>query len=192
MSGFWIAVEGLDGCGKTTLCQRLSVANGGVMMATPGEAFRPLRQAVHAALDEHVDALPLFYASTVVSAGHSARRLASEGGCVVMDRYWPSTVAYAMARGSRVDLGWLGAMVPAPDLFVLLELPEAVRRQRLERRGMLAADRETLQGDMGQRIMDAYRDLMPEHLLVPADLSIEDQMAMVMGRVVEGGKPVGP
>ncbi len=43
--GIVVAIEGLDGVGKTTVCGNL---RGFLGMATPGEALTPARRAMHA------------------------------------------------------------------------------------------------------------------------------------------------
>lgn len=138
MSAPVIAVEGLDGVGKTTLCTTLP---GFEAMATPGARLRDARRAMHDLADGNQLALQLFYAASVCAVGRRARDI---GRPVAIDRYWLSTVAYGLARGSGVELAEVAAAAPAVDITVVLQLDEAERQARLlARADLTAADRET-------------------------------------------------
>lgn len=143
MSGF-IAIEGLDGVGKSTVVQRLAEHFCGHAMSTPGPALRECRSTVLQVFAEDELAKALFYTASVSSQGRQARRLVESGNWVFMDRYWDSTRAYAKARGVSADLDALGSALVQPDLTVLLILDEAERLARLTTRGATAEDMETL------------------------------------------------
>lgn len=158
MTGAFVVVEGLDGTGKSTLAANLARELGGVLMATPGTAFRELREPVLEALGPDPMARALFYAGTVVSQGRHARRLADEGAVVVMDRYWLSTLVYARARGVA-GLEALERLLPEPDATLLVTLDEVERIDRLFRRGdFTSADRETLDPPFRDCVLRGYRD----------------------------------
>jgi dTMP kinase len=153
----FVTVDALDGVGKTTLVSRLAVHLGGVAMDTPGPSLRALRQGVLDGLGPDQLARCVFYLSTVIAEGHKARSLVASGISVVMDRYWPSTAAYARARGVAEDLHRLADLVPRADVSVMLTLDEDERVRRLVGRGKVtAADRETLNPTFRDRVL---RDL---------------------------------
>lgn len=143
MSGF-VAIEGLDGVGKSTVVQQLAALFSGHAMSTPGPALREARPAVLQAFAEDELAKALFYTASVSSQGRQARQLADAGSWVFMDRYWDSTLAYAQARGVYADLAALSSALVQPDLTVLLVLDETERQARLKVRGATAEDMETL------------------------------------------------
>jgi len=141
----FITIDALDGVGKTTLVARLAERLGGHALDTPGALLRPLRESVLDALGPCQVARCVFYASTVIAQGTLARRLADAGQPVVMDRYWPSTLAYARARGVHATFSDIERAVPPPDLAILLTLDEPERVARLKGRGLVTdADAETL------------------------------------------------
>ena len=144
MKPLFIVVEALDGVGKTTLVRGLAERLGGVARNTPGDALRAVSSQVLGALGDDQTARCLFYAASVVAEGRRARRTVDEGGTVVMDRYWLSTVSYARARGVVQALDDVERCVPAPDVTVLVTLDEAERVRRMDGRGYTVADRETL------------------------------------------------
>jgi dTMP kinase len=160
--GLFLVVEALDGVGKTTLVRNLAAGLGAVPMATPGDALKPLSSQILDALGDHQAARCLFYGATVLAQGRRAREVADSGGVVVMDRYWLSTLAYARARGVVTDLAAIEALVPVPDITVLLTLDEVERVRRLRARGgETAADIETLNPQFRRAVLDEMnRDRM--------------------------------
>ncbi len=157
MSPRFIVLEALDGVGKTTIAQGLAAALDAVAMNTPGDALRVLSGEVLAGLGPHQTARCLFYAGSVLARGAEARAIVDGGRSVVMDRYWLSTVAYARARGVSADLSGIEALVPPPDVTLLLTLDEGERRRRLATRGLTAADRETLDPAFRERVLAELR-----------------------------------
>ncbi|XP_006626242.3 UMP-CMP kinase 2, mitochondrial [Lepisosteus oculatus] len=136
-----IIVEGLDATGKTTLTQSLSQALEGSLLKSPPECLSPWRV--------RFDAEPplirrAFYAlGNYITAGQIATQSAHSP--VIVDRYWHSTAAYAIATevsGKAENLPALSSDVyrwPSdllkPDLVVLLTVSPAERQRRLQARG---------------------------------------------------------
>lgn len=164
MAGF-VAIEGLDGVGKSTILNRLAARFSGHAMSTPGPALRSSRPAILEAFAHDELAKALFYAASVSSEGSHARSLVERGEWVFMDRYWASTLAYAKARGVSADLGALSKSLPQPDITILLVLDEPERQRRLSARGATAEDMETL--DPG------FRECVLEELRSHADISVD-------------------
>jgi len=153
MAGF-IAIEGLDGVGKSTVVKRLAELFSGHAMSTPGPALRSSRPAILEAFSHDQLAKALFYAANVSSEGKQARSLADRGEWIFMDRYWASTLAYAKARGVSADLDALGKSLTQPDITILLLLDEPERQRRLHARGATAEDLETLDPDFRTHVLD--------------------------------------
>lgn len=185
--GCFVAIESLDGIGKTTLVANLARDRGGVAMATPG-VIKPLIPDILAALGDDQAGRCLLYASTVLAEGGRARQLADAGQFVVMDRYWLSTIAYARARGVAADLSGIEAIVPIPDVTVLLTLDEDERVRRLASRGATTeADRETLNPHFRAAVLREMRraDQRREGLrAIEVDLSGADEARCVL-RILE-------
>ncbi|WP_223430503.1 dTMP kinase [Pseudomonas sp. GL-B-26] len=152
MAGF-VAIEGLDGVGKSTVLNRLAELLSGHAMSTPGPALRSSRQTILKAFAHDELAKALFYTASVSSEGRQARRLADRGEWVFMDRYWASTLAYAKARGVSADLEALGKSLIQPDITILLLLDEQERQKRLHARGATAEDLETLDPNFRQCVL---------------------------------------
>lgn len=157
MRGRLIVVEGLDGTGKTTLSKGLADALGAVWLTTPSAALRPHRAPFDALYAAHPGASQLFYAASVVAAGAEAEALRAEGRDVVIDRYWATTRAYGLVRGSPYDLAEVEARLPAADVTLLVDLHEGERRARLATRGASDLDRETLDPHTARALRHALR-----------------------------------
>lgn len=161
MSGRLIAVEGLDGVGKTTLSAALAEALDALWTTTPGAWIRANRRDFDASFMASPEARSLAYGATVIAAGREAERALRSGKDVVVDRYWLSTVAYA-PHGVWEALAAMSEAARPADLTLYLSAPEALRRARLEGRGALsAADLDTLSPGKGRWLHQcflAFRD----------------------------------
>ncbi len=153
----FIVLEGLDGVGKTTLARGLAEQIQGVYLSTPGEPFAPIRGAIIDAMGDDQLGRALFYAATVSTQGQRAAREVAAERTVIMDRYWPSTLAYAQARGVTLNLDALTPGLVVPDVVVLITLEETERRRRLRQRTVTAEDQETFSTDFTQSVMQALR-----------------------------------
>lgn len=156
----FIAVEGLDGCGKSTFARQLAVALGADLLQTPLN----LDPAVRTAMEAHCARSPLarmmFYGATVVAAAVVIRDALATGRSVVVDRYWLSTVVYHRVMGSACALDEIADVLPIPDFTAFLHAPLEVRSQRIRGRGLTTeADRWSLQPEPSARIEALYREL---------------------------------
>lgn len=163
--GRLIALEGVDGCGKSTQARLLAQASGALCTAEPGGT--PLGAALRRVLldPDLPEASPRAEALLMLAdrAEHVDQVLlpALGGGrWVVTDRYSGSTLAY-QGHGRGLDLGALAAVErwaangQQADLVVLIEVPLDVARARMARRaGGAAADRMERQGRPFQRRVD--------------------------------------
>lgn len=156
MSGRLIAIEGLDGVGKTTLATLLAERLGARCATTPGPEIRSVRARFDQAFNASPVARAVAYGASVLAA---AEEIATErvSRDVVFDRYWLSTLVYAPEEAQPV-LAALAAHVPRPDLTLLLELPEGQRARRLLGRGLVsAADAATLSPRRAHQLQERYR-----------------------------------
>lgn len=169
-----IAVEGINGIGKTTLVDRLSTLDDFgpfVRLCDPGvhpshkayTAIRPL--ATREEWQHPLTRFTLFMAARCELADE-ARRLAAAGDVVFLDRYLLSCYVYQSADFGN-DVGRLARVVdayqfPEPDLTILLHgsADLALRRSRTD------GDGPDVFESMGVRALDnlqaqymAYADL---------------------------------
>ncbi|KAG9336166.1 hypothetical protein JZ751_002513 [Albula glossodonta] len=137
-----IVIEGLDATGKTTLTHSLTATLNATLLRSPPTCLSPWRPCFDS---EPALLRRAFYAlGNYITASQIAA--ASEHSPVIVDRYWHSTAAYAIATATSGKVGNLpspGSEVyrwPCdllrPDLVLLLTVSPEERLRRLSLRGV--------------------------------------------------------
>jgi dTMP kinase len=193
--GRLIALEGIDGCGKSTQAQLLSVRLGALLTFEPG-ATRLGASLRHLLLDrdqpavsERSEAL-LMAADRAQHVAEVVRPALDRETWVVTDRFSASTVAYqGYGRGldrSELDrlIGWATGGV-TPDLNVLIDVPVDVACRR---RGGARGDRLEGEGEeFLARVADGYHRLADDPaapwLVVDGSGSVDEVAAAVWSGV---------
>jgi dTMP kinase len=140
----FIALEGLDGAGTTTQCERLVAwlrQRGRPVVATRepsdgrvGRLIRELLRAGAPPFDPSALAL-LFAADRLAHLADEIRPALRRGEDVVTDRYAMSSLAYQGAGGNLPWVRQLNARADDPDVTVLLQVSVDVCLERLAERG---------------------------------------------------------
>ena len=169
MRGRLITIEGLDGAGKTTLCQGLAAALPGArLLREPGgvelsERIRELVKDPALEVDPRAEAL-LYAAARAQLVASLVRPLLNDGTTVLLDRFVDSSLAYQGA-GRRLGIDAVRAINDfgtgglVPDVTLLLRIDPAAGRARQENRGE-APDRLELQdASFFDAIARAYDEL---------------------------------
>lgn len=140
-----IVLEGIDGCGKSTVAKAVAARLGerAVLTREPTDSWigRAVKEGDGSEVSPYTDAL-LFMADR---AQHTVEMdgLVRRGKLVVCDRYYHSTVAYQTASLRRKGLGdnfaWLldanTRISLKPDVTFLLVLPPERMPERISERG---------------------------------------------------------
>ena len=166
----FLAFEGLDGSGKSTLmarvCQELDAHKKSyVQSREPGgtplaEEIRNLILRKGAEVPFPRTELLLYEASRAQHVDQVLKPALASGKWVIFDRYAASTVSFqCFARGvSRKNVDWLNHFATDgmdPDFYILLDLPVDVALSRLK--GRESFDRmESEKVDFHQRVRDGY------------------------------------
>lgn len=209
--GRFVALEGIDGCGKSTqtrmLVEHLRVASALVPVATFEPGATPLGASLRGLLLGR-DGVPVASRSeALLMAADRAQHVADviapaleAGQWVVTDRYSASTLAY-QGFGRGLDLmeleeivGWATGGL-RPDLTVLFDLPVAVASARRQGDGDDRMEAEGLA--FQQRVADGFLALAARGpdpwLVVDATDPVELVAAMVWEAVEvlagQGGPP---
>lgn len=145
--GFLIALEGVDGSGKSTQAASLAATLarfGRRVLLTQEPTFGPAGRRLRAYLagtQRHltpVEELALFQADRREHVEKTIRPALERGWLVITDRYYYSSAAYQGALGLDPEgiLADSEAFAPRPDLVVILTLPLSLAlARRLEARG---------------------------------------------------------
>ncbi|MGD0393062.1 MAG: dTMP kinase [Acidimicrobiales bacterium] len=168
--GRLIALEGIDGCGKSTQARRLSERLGALLTFEPGatrlgtELRRLLLGRDQPPVSERAEAL-LMAADRAQHLAEVVVPALDAGTWVVTDRFSASTLAY-QGYGRGLDRSELSQLVRwatgdlVADLTVLVEVPVAVASGR---RTGTDRDRLEVEGDAFlRRVADGYRCLAAE------------------------------
>ena len=142
-----IALEGADGCGKTTLCVVLAKRLGAIVYSTPPKKYLQMRERVDksASAEEHYQ----FYRDGIHDASDELGMMLKNGGKVISDRYWLTTYTYHQVMGVTVSKNDFTSIIQ-PDLTVILSL----NIERILHRGMSVGDRRVL--DKQREIAQAF------------------------------------
>lgn len=151
--GLLIAIEGIDGAGKSTLARGLAdaleQAGAEVVLSkepTNGPWGTQLRASAATGRLSPQEEVELLLRDRRQHVEELVEPALARGAVVILDRYFPSMVAYQGAAGLPVDeLLQLNAFAPRPHLLLLLDLPPATGLARIRARGDVPNHFETAQ-----------------------------------------------
>ncbi len=141
--GLLVAIEGIDGAGKSVQARAVAAALEGRGLAvvlthepTRGPWGRLLRESATRGRLAPAEELEAFLRDRAQHVEELIRPSLAAGKVVITDRYYFSTVAYQGARGFDPAelLRRNEALAPEPDLLVLLDLDPASSHDRIGRR----------------------------------------------------------
>lgn len=165
-----IVIEGLDATGKTTLTRNLGKNLNATVLKSPPECICHLRSK----FDSHPQLLRRAFYSLGNYAFAAMINEAANDGIVIVDRFWNSTAAYAIAAdvgaGTKESLPPEGHFVYSwptdllkPDAIFLLTINDEERRKRLANRGTVKTDEEIRleqSSPFRQRLEEAYNRMI--------------------------------
>jgi dTMP kinase len=202
MSGRYIAFEGIDGAGKSTVAEAVaeelrSDDRNVVTVREPGGT--PVGEAIREILlHSHDDLVPwsealLFAASRAQLAAQTVAPLLEAGAWVLSDRTVYSSLAYqGGGRGLGIDIvrtvNAAGLDGVWPDLVVVLELDPTTGLERQEEPDRIGGEGIELQ----ERVAAAYRQMAEtDQRIVFVDGSgtvaevVRDSVAVIRERLIE-------
>lgn len=173
VKGFFICIEGLDGCGKTTqarlLVERLRQNYEAVYTAEPshGKIGKFIRQYCllgKKRLSSVVEAL-LFAADRFEHLEREVLPALKKGKLVVSDRYVYSSLAYQ--GGGGTDLEWIEKInehAMRPHLAIFIDVDPEIVLKRLKREKSVMESLETQ-----QKVREVYMKFVEKGELVKID-----------------------
>jgi thymidylate kinase len=128
-----VAVEGLDGVGKSTIARVLTDITGGVNVTKlVAESMGISRHTI--VNSNSIDARFHYWVAVNYLAGEYASKCVEAKQVAVIDSYFFRTIASHSALGMRINSNPLLSKAVRPDRAVLLTAPEEVRAARLQGR----------------------------------------------------------
>lgn len=188
--GLLIAVEGIDGAGKTTLVQALhqwlSSVGAKVEVSkepTQGPWGAKLREAAASGRTSAEDERRYLILDRKQHVAELIQPALRRNAIVVLDRYYPSMLAYQGAAG--LDVGELltdNAFAPAPDVLLLLDLDPALGLARIRARGDVPNHFETPDSLTAAR--EIFLSMDVPKVVIDAALPVEEVIAEAQKRVL--------
>ena len=183
-----LVLEGQDGCGKTTTAKALTarlleLGLSAVYMREPGstpvgEALREMALGHGRLTDTTV--FYLFQAARLEML-EDIRLHHLKTDYIVLDRFWPSTLAYqvyGMGLPHRLYEAAQDRVMEAvskvgSEIDICLTLPDEIRQQRLREAGKGHDRLESKPLDFTLRVQQAYEDMVAKCMLHPVDASAD-------------------
>ncbi len=136
----FVAIEGIDGSGKSTVIRLLADTLPRVYVTrepSGGPIGRLIREWAlrGGSVDPYVDTL-LFAADRIEHYRREIEPKLRENFLVVTERYIESSIAYQGAAGVPIDfIKYINSLVPKSDLTVILDVDPQIAIARIARRG---------------------------------------------------------
>lgn len=186
--GLLVAIEGIDGAGKTTQAEllerflfRLGLEVVRTKEPTTGPWGMKVRNSKFTARLSEAEELECFINDRREHVEQLVRPAMARGAAVIIDRYYYSTVAYQGARGldPKALLARNRQFAPRPHLVALLDIEPSRGLQRIHTRGQGQDLFESL--DALTRCREIFSSLDEPHI-APIDASLTE--AEVHGAIV--------
>lgn len=172
----FIALEGLRGCGKSTIAPLLAEQLGAQQVPTIPAEYGQARTF----LDYHshnVDARAHLFASALLVTAERVRALLDAGASVVIDSYMQRTIATHRAYGTTIDLTQ-PADLPTAITF-RLECSPAARALRLRQREKASTWWDVLADQLADRVVSEY-SRFPSHRIDTTDQQPHETAAAII------------
>jgi dTMP kinase len=173
--GFLIAVEGIDGAGKRTLCSFMkksleSQKHEVVQFEYPDYSSnwgKIIENYLHNKIELNIDEQFFAYFIDILKDQDKIRKSLENGIIVITDRYFPSTIAFQCAKGFSYQkaLSIIEIMdVIKPDLTLFIQIPPqlALKRKFKQKKSL---DRHEKDVKLLENVDKIYEKMLNEEIL---------------------------
>ncbi len=184
-----IAIEGIDGSGKTTVAEFLKnrlieIGYEVILLKEPTDSpwGRKIKESYSSRLSPEEE-LELFLKDREYDAKENIIPALEKGMVVIMDRYYYSTIAYQGALGFDTEelRDRNEKIAPKPDLLIVLDLPPEKALKRVKKRG---EPNEFEKSEYLRKVREIFLSI-PEAVVVDADRETEEIKREVLEKVIE-------
>lgn len=194
MTGRFIVFEGIDGSGKSSVCEEVGkiLAEDGRDVAVTAE---PTTDAIGTLIRKGIEGISpeteaLLFVADRSHHTQQIRKWMDDGTTVLCDRYYASTLAYQSAPldGRSVDMDWLITLneriTIRPDLTFLMDVSPETGLERVKGRGELSRFEKV--GYLRQ-VRDNYLEIAKRDgfIVLNAERPIEDTVGDVLRMIRE-------
>jgi len=174
MNGKLIAVEGIDGAGKSTVARHIqsflcSYRYPCVLFKEPsGSIYSRIIEIINHHLKVQLDPvleMMLFLKDREIDVRKRILPALNQGKIVIMDRYYYSNIAYQSARGLDANkIRKLNEKIaPKPDLVILLDLDPTKALERIKNRKKLSTFENK---DFLERVRQKFHAIADERTVI--------------------------
>jgi dTMP kinase len=193
--GFFVAIEGIDGTGKTTLSKTLGDAVSGYFEVyvtrepSDTEAGRKLRQSFINGRLSPLEEAKLFVEDRGFHIENEINPFTDQGYIVITDRYFFSNIAYQGAEGVSVEkLKEMNSRFPLPDMVLYINLDIDIALERIESSRGVANLMETREGinrvkNIYERLAEDYADIFVK---IDGSLSLDEVKSSSLRYILSG------
>lgn len=178
--------EGMDGVGKSTVAQRFAEEIDAVYLETPGKGIREIRPYVDS--DKHSRQTKfLMYLASNSAVSDQITSYLEAGEDVVLDRYYPTTVAYNEADETEEPGRWFEAAEAfdflKPDHMFYLWTDHKTRLERKSGRGPEKPQGKDAEQVGSKKLSEQYEKAVDEFNMTP--IEAVDGVENVVNKVME-------
>jgi len=174
-----IALEGLEGVGKTTIGQMAAQIIGATYIKSPSPELNPVRGFVAASMEPLANFY--FYLSGLIILQNQIQE-AMKSGPVIVDRYIDSTIAYHNFGSDFSVPSYERQAIRMPDLTVEVYCDEEVRNSRKMARGVHIFNRHHSHDSAISSYFSRNADLRFENSK-PVEQSATDLAQLILSRL---------
>ena len=167
----FVAIEGLIGVGKTSLCHILESEMNARLVLEPCDD-NPFLASFYADKDRFAFPAQMFYLASRFSQQMNLRQLDLFSDLIISDYLWEKDRIFAeeTLRGHEMDLydrfsGLLQGAIEEPDFVIFLDSPTEVVRTRIARRSREGED--VIGADYLDSLRDRYYSLWARYTAAP-------------------------
>lgn len=169
-----IVLEGLSGTGKSMLAPRLAEAIGAEFVPSIPAELSVARSAIDQ--QTNVEARHLFYLTALAMTSSLIAPRIVAGERILLESYYDRAQAFHIGMGSSVRLDT--AFMVQPDLVIVLDCNEDVRRQRLADRDRSGYSYWRDRAEQHTAAIRAYYDTLPRAVHIDSNNAIYRLLAL--------------